>query len=66
MTNRQWFIWRLIDMSDEEFAEGICGNGEVWSCDDCRRYGVNDCGCDGCEEKFHAWLKQEHKENSND
>jgi hypothetical protein len=38
----------------------------LWSCDDCRRHGVNDCGCDGCEERFHAWLKQEHKENSNE
>jgi len=23
MTNRQWLIWRLIDMSDEEFADGM-------------------------------------------
>lgn len=53
-------------MSDEEFAEGICGNGELWSCDDCKEQGVNDYGCDGCEEKFHAWLKMEHKENGNE
>jgi predicted RNA-binding Zn-ribbon protein involved in translation (DUF1610 family) len=66
MTNREWLIWQLIDMSDEEFAEGICGNGELWSCDDCRRHGVNDHGCTGCEEKFHAWLKQEHKGDGNE
>lgn len=63
MTNRQRLIWKLIDMSDEEFAEGICGNSELWSCDDCKKQGVNDYACDGCEEKFHDWLKQEHKED---
>jgi hypothetical protein len=64
MTNRQWLIWQLIDMSDEEFADRVCGNREVWSCDDCVKNKVNDVSCQGCEEKFHKWLKQERKSNS--
>jgi hypothetical protein len=62
MTNRQWLIWQLIDMSDEEFADRVCGNSGVWSCDECienKRNGV--CGRN-CQENFHEWLKQEHKE----
>ena len=62
MTNKQWLIWRLIDMSDREFADRVCGNREVWSCDDCVKNKVNDVSCQGCEEKFYEWLKQEHKE----
>jgi hypothetical protein len=62
MTNRQWLIWQLIDMSDEEFADRVCGNREVWSCDDCVKNKVNNVSCQGCEEKFHKWLQQEHKE----
>ena len=63
MTNRQWLIWRLIDMSDEEFADRICGEKRmVWSCDDCVKNKVYDA-CDGdCEKRFHEWLQQEHKE----
>lgn len=63
MTNRQWLIWRLIDMSDEEFAEGICGNSELWSCDDCIDNKITYC-TNGCCKKFHEWLKQEHKPNA--
>ena len=62
MTNRQWLIWRLIDMPDEEFADRVCGNNDVWSCDDCIENEVNRvCGRD-CEKNFHEWLMQEHKE----
>ena len=66
MTNRQWLIWQLIDMSDEEFANRLCGNRIVWSCDDCVKNKVNDVCSGDCEEKLHEWLKQEHKENSNE
>jgi hypothetical protein len=53
-------------MNDEEFADRVCGNGSVWSCDDCIENKVNGvCGKD-CQENFHEWLKQEHKENRND
>lgn len=66
MTNRQWLIWKLIDMSDEEFANRLCGNRIVWSCDDCVNNKVNGaCGGD-CEKRFHEWLQQEHKENINE
>jgi hypothetical protein len=70
MTNRQWLIWQLIDMSDEEFADAIgsvCGSGTMlWSCRDCKRHGVNKNESSDCEDKLREWLKQEHKENSND
>lgn len=62
MTNRQWLIWQLIDMSDEEFNDRICGNRDFWLCTDCVKYGVNDHDCDGCENVLYEWLKQEHKE----
>ncbi len=66
MTNREWLIWKLIDMPDEEFADRVCGNSDVWSCDDCIENKVNGvCGRD-CEENFHEWLKQEHKEHGNE
>lgn len=67
MTNRQWLIWKLIDMSDEEFADRVCGNREVWSCDECVDNKINDYACQqDCHERFHEWLKQEYKENSNE
>lgn len=60
MTNRQWLIWELIDMSDEEFADRVCGHRVVWSCDDCAENKI--IFGQSCRKKFHEWLKQEHKE----
>jgi hypothetical protein len=61
MTNRQWLIWKLIDMSDEEFADRVCGNREVWSCYECVDNKINDYACQqDCHERFRKWLKQEH------
>jgi len=60
MTNKQWLIWRLIDMSDEEFADRVCGQRDVWSCGDCLHNEINDYpGCQDCRERLHEWLKQE-------
>ena len=66
MTNRERLIWKLIDMSDEEFADRVCGNREVWSCDDCVENKIkNDYAWhQSCRERFYEWLKQEHKSNS--
>ena len=62
MTNRQWLMWKLIDMSDDEFADNVC-DSKLWSCKDCRENKINDYGyCQGCREEFHKWLNQEHKE----
>lgn len=63
MTNRQWFIWKLIDMSDEEFADRICGEKNIWSCDDCVDNKIS-YPCQDCNKRFYEWLKQEHKFNS--
>ena len=60
MTNRQWLIWQLIDMPDDEFADKVCGYKEVWSCEDCEENKIKPM-VDGCRKKLHEWLKQEHK-----
>lgn len=58
MTNKQWAIWRMIDMDEYDMARFIVQ--------------ISDCNFDPkriapykqrrCEE----WLKQEHKENNNE
>ena len=62
MTNRQWLIWQLIDMSDDEFADRVCGQGNVWWCDDCVNNKITYPSSHDCYKKFHEWLKQKHKE----
>ena len=62
MTNREWLVQKLIDMSDDEFADSVCGS-ELWSCDDCADNKINNYSyCQGCQEEFRKWLQQEHKE----
>ncbi len=58
MTNRQWLMWQLIDMSDEELIKNF-----GFMCDVCRKYITpnNQCPKD-CDSLLLAWLKQEHKE----
>ena len=57
MTNRQWVMWKLIDMSDDEFSKWVnvdCAylkDGE-YCADDCQR---------NCAEGHLKWLKQEHE-----
>lgn len=59
MTNRQWIMWRLIDMSDEELVKEIPG----FMCDICNEYITPHQICKGdCRPKLLAWLKKEHKE----
>jgi len=65
MTNRQWLIWKLIDMSDEEFADRVCGQRNVWSCDDCVDNEITYATPHDCYKRFHEWLKQEHKGDDN-
>jgi hypothetical protein len=62
MTNREWLVQKLVNMSDEEFADSICGSN-VWSCNDCVKNTKNNFGwCQGCREEFSEWLQQEHRE----
>lgn len=64
MTNRQWLIWRLIDMTDEELVKEIPG----FMCDVCASYVLpsdKPCPID-CEVILLAWLQQEHKECGED
>lgn len=60
MTNREWLMLKMIDMSDDEFADRVCGRREVWSCNDCAENKIVYAQC--CRKKFHEWLKQEHEE----
>lgn len=55
MTNRQWLIWQLIDMSDEQFAELINVP--------CVYKPVDSSGRYTCES-FLEWLKQEHVDSN--
>jgi hypothetical protein len=58
MTNRQWLMWQLIDMSDEEFRRFLdyryCIHKDTRSC-------PIECEAD-CLNGMLAWLKQEHEE----
>ena len=60
MTNRQWLMWQIIDMSDEELIENF---GSV--CDFCSKYLTPNKPCpNDCNSFLLAWLKQEHKEGT--
>ena len=57
MTNRQWLMEKLQNMSDEELVD---------SWDICYLVSVKDCiitkSASCCTECQLAWLKEEHKE----
>ena len=59
MTNRQWLMWQLIDMSDEEFRRFLsykyCIHKDTKN--NCPRKCIGDC-IDGVLK----WLQQEHEE----
>lgn len=58
MTNRQWLMWQIIDMSDEELKKNF---GSM--CDVCRKYVTLNKPCpNDCDPLLLAWLKKEHKE----
>ena len=59
MTNRQWLMWQLIDMSDEELLRKFPG----LLCDVCAEYITSHQICNGdCDPIRLAWLKKEHEE----
>ena len=59
MTNRQWLMWQIIDMSDEELIKNF---GSM--CDACRKYVTPDGLCPkDCDSLLLAWLKKEHTED---
>lgn len=59
MTNRQWLMWKLIDMSDEEFRSTIYYKYCIHK--DAKGNCPKDCIA-GCVDSMLAWLRQEHKE----
>jgi hypothetical protein len=61
MTNREWLISQMQNMSDEEFCDLFTVNAIKdfllgTSCDGCRK-----SSCYQCEQRAN-WLKAEHKE----
>jgi hypothetical protein len=55
VTNRDWLIRNLKQMSDREFAKVFC---ESTGCSSCPSGGISA----QCTDKLIDWLKQEHKE----
>ena len=56
MTNKQWLVWRLVDMPDEEIVKEFPG----LMCDICAAHIVptnKPCPPD-CDSKLLAWLQQ--------
>ena len=59
MTNRQWLIWQMIDMSDKELIKNLSS-----ICELCNNYITPNKSCPmDCDSMLLAWLKQEHKED---
>lgn len=58
MTNREW----LSTLTDEEFVRLMC-----YSCESCTGHtDFEKCNTMLCRDGHIEWLKQEHKENSDD
>ena len=56
MTNRQWLVQQLIDISDKEFME-------LFGCEVCAKYVIQNGPCPAdCDPVLLAWFKQELKE----
>ncbi len=65
MTNRQWLMWKLIDMSDEEFARVVSFDCIYMISDKDSKICPPDDSCGGCcREGRVKWLKQEHVESN--
>ena len=62
MTNRQWLLEQMQNMSDEEFSEYIAQT--IHKCKFCLIDSEYECGqkirC--CDDEIANWLKSEHKE----
>lgn len=67
MTNRQWLIWQLIDMKDEEFVKIVNAPCAYKEADGhCKIYKEKDGHCNrdccaDCKQGQIMWLKQEHE-----
>ncbi len=62
MTNQQWLMWQLIDMTAEALVKEFPG----FMCDVCysNHFVPSDEPCNvDCDKRLLAWLQQEHNEN---
>ena len=59
MTNREYLLNKMQNMSDEDIVQEICLYEYVCKLKACKDI---NCGSSKCREKLIAWLKQEHKE----
>lgn len=58
MTNREWLIKEMQNMSDEEFAKILAVPDEVEQENGCEN---TMCQCPDCKTCVARWLKAEHK-----
>ena len=60
MTNRQWLIWRFIELPPEELAHML---DVEWFCDNhCPNDNFIACN-ERCRDNIVEWLQQENDEN---
>ncbi len=63
MTNKQWILWKMIDMDTDELARVLSSR-----CPECvaRKYCKSKYPINGkqppCYQIIKAWLKQEHED----
>ena len=63
MTNREW----IAGMTDKQLAEFLYAIQDYPSCEYCSYDSKRSCAINqDCLGGMEKWLKQEHKENSND
>lgn len=63
MTNRQWLLEKMQNMSDETFAEIIVKLDGYKRCEFCNLdKGIDNCRISDCLIGITDWLKAEHKE----
>ena len=60
MTNREWLLEKIQNMSDEELGKIISVNFDVMDCE--KTDAVGECDGNDCYNCQARWLKAEHKE----
>ena len=60
MTNREWLMEQMQNMSDEELGKIISVNFDVMDCE--KTDAIGECDGSDCYNCQARWLKAEHKE----
>ena len=62
MTNREWLLNKMQNMSDEELGKGVADSGLMVVLLGCAKENERCRRFDGCNSCVINWLKSEHKE----